>query len=189
MVPQQGWVAYLSEQMGLAWVDVPVIIVSAIIVYLAFLAIVRLFGARLFTSTSFSSTIGFVMLGALAGRAILGPTPTVSAGIIALLTLATLESLFHAIEGKSRAQYFLGGRPILVYLDGEALEGPCRRTHTSTVDLDAAMRGAGVANPQEVRCIILEPQGHYSVIRAGTELSPQLFKHVDGAERLFAAGK
>ena len=35
-----------------------------------------------------------IMLGAVGGRAILGPSPTLAYGIIALLTLITMEPLF-----------------------------------------------------------------------------------------------
>lgn len=185
MTPIDGWGPFIREQIGIPLPMIPVIVASAIIIYLAFLLIVRVFGRRVFAATSFSSTVGFVMLGALAGRAILGPTPTVSAGIIALATLVAMESMFHAIEDSTPARYLLGGRPILVFLDGEPVAEACRRTHTSPVDLNSAMRGAGVVRPADVRCIILEPHGRYSVIRTGAELSPALFTHVEGADRLF----
>lgn len=185
MTPQDGWGQHIYNQMGIPLYDIPLIIVSAVIVYLAALLIVRLFGARLFTSTTFTSTVGLIMFGALAGRAILGPTPTVAAGIIALLTLITMESIFHGMENIQQNRYLLGGRPVLVFLDGKALKGACKRTHTSQVDLNSAMRSAGIANPNEVRCIILEPHGRYSVIRTGTALSPELYQYVDGADKLF----
>lgn len=188
MTPAQGWGSFIREQMGMPLDMVPVVIASAVIIYLAFLLIVRVFGSRVFAATSFSSTVGFVMLGALAGRAILGPTPTVSAGILALLTLVAMESMFHAVENSTSARFALGGRPILVYVDGAAVEEACRRTHTTLIDLNSAMRSAGVVRPDDVRCIILEPHGHYSVIRTGTELSPELFTHVDGADMLFSRG-
>lgn len=182
----QSWAAYFGEQMGLPLAKIPLIILSAVIVYLAFLLIIRIFGARIFTATTFSSTIGFVMLGALSGRAILGPTPTVAAGIVALLTLVAMEAMFHAVESTRRARYLIGGRPVLVYLDGQPLTKQCQRTHTTKVDLDSAMRSAGLGNPQQVRCIIMEPHGQYSVIRVGEQLDRDLFKHVVGADMLFA---
>lgn len=185
MMPDEGWGPFIREQMGMPLPMIPVIIASAIVIYLTFLLVVRIFGRRVFSATSFSSTVGFVMLGALAGRSILGLTPTVAAGVLALVTLVALESLFHAIENSTPARYLMGGRPILVFLDGEPVAEACRRTHTSLIDLNSAMRSAGVVRPDEVRCIILEPHGHYSVIRVGSELNPDLFTYVDGAEMLF----
>lgn len=185
MHQEHDWAAYLYGQMGMPLAKIPLIILSAVLMYLAFLLIIRIFGARIFTATTFSSTIGFVMLGALSGRAILGPTPTVAAGIVALVTLVAMEAMFHAVESTRRARYAIGGRPVLVYLDGQALSKQCQHTKTTKVDLDSAMRHAGIGSSKQVRCIIMEPHGQYSVIRVGEQLEPALFKHVVGAELLF----
>ena len=45
------------------------------------------------------------------------------------------------------------------------------------------MRRAGVADPDDVQGIILEPHGDYSVIQGGSPLSRDLFAHVVGADR------
>lgn len=185
----QGWGSFIWEKVGIPWPMIPIIIASAALMYLALMLIIRVFGTRFLSSTSFSSTIGIVMLGSLAGRSILGATPTLTAGILALITLVAMESVFHTIEHSAAARFVPSTRPVLVFLDGEALEEPCRRTHTCQVDLNSAMRGAGVSSPQDVRCIILEPNGHYSVIRTGLELNPNLFTYVDGVEKIFANGQ
>lgn len=140
MQPPGGWSDYLLTALGIEWYRIPVVIASAVIIYLAFLLLVRIFGARILTVTSGFDALVFIMLGAVAGRVILG----------------------HPIEQA------------------------CRRTHTSASDLRAAMRRAGIAHPGEVQCIILEPHGDYSVIRAGAPLAPEMFTGVvGGQEHLF----
>lgn len=102
--------------------------------------LVRIFGARVLTVTSGFDALVFIMLGAVAGRVILG----------------------HPIEKA------------------------CRRTHTSPSDLRAAMRRAGIGHPAEAQCIILDPHGDYSVIRADSPLDPKLLASVVGdQEHLF----
>lgn len=187
MQPPEGWAAYLIETLGIEWYRIPVVVISAVIIYLVFMFLVRLFGARVLTVTSGFDVLVFMTIGAVAGRAILGHPPTVAAGVIALCTLMVLEAIFGAIERTWKSKRLVSLSPVLVFAHGLPLEAACRKTHTSQTDLHAAMRKAGIAHPDEAQCIILEPYGSYSVIRAGQPLDPQLFAHVDGAkEYLFA---
>ena len=57
---------------GVPW-RIPVVIVSAIGVYLAFLVLVRLFGARVLTAWSTFDAVVIIMFGAVAGRAVRAP--------------------------------------------------------------------------------------------------------------------
>lgn len=186
MQPPGGWGDYLLAELGIEWYRIPVVIASAVIIYLVFLALVRIFGARVLTVTSGFDALVFIMLGAVAGRVILGHPPTVAAGIIGLVTLMVMEAIFGAIERTWASRRIVSSRPVLVFAHGRPIERACRRTHTSASDLQAAMRRAGIAHPGEVQCIILEPHGDYSVIRAGAPLDPDLLRGVVGAgEHLF----
>ncbi|QBE48432.1 DUF421 domain-containing protein [Leucobacter triazinivorans] len=188
MQPPGGWTDTLIAALGIEWHRIPVVIASAVIIYLVFLLLVRIFGARILTVTSGFDALVFIMLGAVAGRVILGHPPTVAAGVIGLVTLMVMEAIFGAVERTWATRRLVSARPVLVFAHGRAIETACRRTHTSEADLHTAMRRAGVAAPAEVQCIILEPHGDYSLIRAGAPLDPALFAHVVGAEEhLFTA--
>lgn len=189
MQPPGGWAAFIAEEMGLPWYRIPIVIASAVVIYLGFMVLVRLFGARILTVTSGFDALVFIMLGAVAGRTILGDPPTVTAGVIGLATLMLMESIFGVIERTWTSRRLVSGRPVLVFVHGEAIPKACRRTHTSAADLNAAIRGAGLASPTQAQCIILEPHGSYSVIAEGTVLDPKLFTYVEGAaEYLFTDG-
>jgi len=186
MQPPGGWGEYLLAELGIEWYRIPIVIASAVIIYLVFLALVRIFGARVLTVTSGFDALVFIMLGAVAGRVILGHPPTVAAGVIGLVTLMTMEAIFGAIERTWASRRLISSRPMLVFAHGRPIEKACRRTHTSPSDLHAAMRRAGIAHPAEAQCIILEPHGDYSVIRAGAPLDPEMLASVVGAqEHLF----
>ncbi len=186
MTPPGGWGEYLAAQLGIEWYRVPVVILSAAIIYLAFLVLVRFFGPRVLTVTTVTDAVVVIMLGAVAGRVIIGHPPTVLAGIIGLATLVAMESLFRAFNHTGVIGQLFSSRPVLVFVHGRPIDSACKKTHTSIPDLNAAMRKAGVAHYSDVQCIILEPRGSYSVIREGVELSPDLFSAVEGArEHLF----
>lgn len=181
--PPEGWPAFLVESLGIELYRIPVVVASAVIIYLVFLFLVRLFGARVLTGMSGFDTLVVIMLGSVAGRVILGHPPTVAAGVIGLVTLLAMERIFGTIEKVWSSRKIISARPMLVFAHGEPLQKACQKTHTSPADLSAAMRRAGVARPEGVECIILEPRGDYSVIKTGTDLDPDLFKHVLGADQ------
>lgn len=189
MNPPGGWGAYTATELGLEPYAILITVLSAVIVYFVFVVVIRVFGAQVLTVTTGTDAVVVIMLGAVAGRAILGTTPTVASGIAALLTLVLMEFLFRSVLRRRGVRHFLKTKPVLVFVDGEPIADACERTRTSADDLNAAMRSAGVANPSEVQCIILEPRGSFSVIRTGTELQPNLFADVEGSQRLRAEFK
>lgn len=184
MEPGQTWWDYAAIEMGIPLVQVPVIVLSAAAVYLAFTLIVRVFGARALTTSTTSDAVVVIMLGAVAGRGIMGLEPTVAAALVALLTLFTLEMLFHGVQYSKLMRHFTNASAVVVFANGEEIEEACRRTRTSTADLVSAMRGAGISEIDSVQAIILEPSGGYSVIKAGETMSSELLEGVDGAEYL-----
>lgn len=186
MTPPGGWGGYLIEQLGIEWYRIPVVVLSSVLIYVVFLALVRMLGPRILTVTSGFDALVFIMLGAVAGRVVLGHPPTLATGAIGLATLLLLEACFGAIERTWWSKRLVSAHPVVVFAHGAPVTEACRRTHTSRADLQAAMRRAGAGGPSEVQCIVLEPHGAYSVIRTGSELDPALFTHVVGAaEHLF----
>lgn len=186
MSDSTGWWEYAIKATGMPLAEVPVIILSAIAVYFAFLILVRFSGARALTITSASDAALVTMLGAVGGRGILGLEPTVASGLLGLLTLFALEYLFHGIRETWLARALVVSDPIVVFANGKPVQKACERTRTTMSDLTSAMRSAGVAELADVQLVILEPQGGYSIIHAGTHIDPAILEGVVGAEHLEA---
>ena len=68
------------------------VVLSAVGIYLAFLMLVRLFGARVLTGMGTFDAVVVITLGAVAGRVILGDPPTLIAGVIGLTCLFAMEA-------------------------------------------------------------------------------------------------
>lgn len=165
--------------------SVPIVILSAIVVYLAFVVIARIFGARSFTTTTTSDAVFVIMLGAVAGRGILGLEPTPATALVALVSLFSLELLFQGVRKTHLAHRLTHTAPVVVFAEGAPVEEACTRTRTDTDDLVSAMRSAGIVNFSEVQLIILEPSGGYSIIRSGQHVDPRLLERVKGAQDLY----
>ena len=73
----------LDDAVARLGVDAPgalAVVASAVGIYLAFLLMVRVLGQRVLSRLSTFDAVVVVMLGAVAGRAVLGDTPTLAAG-------------------------------------------------------------------------------------------------------------
>ena len=117
--PPQGWPAALTEHLGMELWRVPVVVISALGIYLTALLLLRVFGARLITGLSVFDTVVALMFGAVAGRVILGHPPTLAAGVVGLTTLAVLEAVI--LEASSRLSVIRAGEPIDLDLLGDAI--------------------------------------------------------------------
>ena len=180
----EAWLEYAITEMGMPLAQLPVVILSAVSVYFVFLLLVKLFGARTLTVTTTSDAVLVTMLGAVAGRGIIGLNPTIAAGIVGLATLFSLEMLFHGFRESRLVKNLAGSDPIVVFANGKPVREACRTTRTSKSDLVSAMRGAGVGEFSEVQMIVLEPTGGYSIIREGETISSELLEGVRGSHHL-----
>ena len=184
LTPPQGWQAALLETLGIELWRIPVVIASALLIYAVFVILLRIFGARVLSGiTSFDAVVA-IMVGAVAGRVIIGHPPTVSAGAIGLITLMCLEALFGALRSSLPMHRALNNQPILIVAHGAMLTRVMRRVHVTADDVQIAVRRAGLGRLQDAQCVILEPSGSLSVIPVGTPVDRTMMQGVDEADAL-----
>lgn len=166
----------LDDAVARLGVDAPgalAVVASAVGIYLAFLLMVRVLGQRVLSRLSTFDAVVVVMLGAVAGRAVLGDTPTLAAGVLGLGTLFALEAGFGRLRAGIRVSALMNNRAVLL-MAGE-------RVHVVESELFGALRGAGVRSPDEVACVVFEAAGTISVLRRGTPVDPRLLEGVRDA--------
>ncbi|MDO4631328.1 MAG: DUF421 domain-containing protein [Corynebacterium sp.] len=164
---------------------IPIIIISGICIYLAFLLLVRIFGIRVLAKMNTFDAVVIVMFGAVAGRVILGHPPTLFAGILSLTTLMAMEAVFGMVRDVRGIRDTLAGRPQVVVAQGEIIESQLRKVHVRRADIRHAVRRAGIPNMRYVQLMILEPNGEMSLFRTGEPVDPELLKGVAGVEYLY----
>ncbi|MGO2097613.1 MAG: DUF421 domain-containing protein [Candidatus Microbacterium stercoravium] len=160
------------------------VVAAACGIYLAFLVLVRIFGPRSLHGMSTFDAILVIMFGAVAGRVILGYTPTLAAGVVGLATLFLLEAIFGQLRATVRGMRVLNARPVLVFIEGAPIPAAMKRTHVTEAELNSALRRSGVRSGTEVACVVFEPNGHLSIIRYGEQIDLALFEDVIGSDRL-----
>lgn len=174
----------LDDAVARLGVDAPgalAVVASAVGIYLAFLLMVRVLGQRVLSRLSTFDAVVAVMLGAVAGRAVLGDTPTLAAGVLGLGTLFALEAAFGQLRAGIRVSALMNNQAVLLMAGGRVLEANLRRVHVVESELFGALREAGVRSPGEIACVVFEASGTISVLRRGTPLDPRLLAGVRDA--------
>ncbi|HJE52535.1 MAG TPA: DUF421 domain-containing protein [Tessaracoccus flavescens] len=174
------WAA-LWQEIGITLPHAVGVVVSSAVLYLAFTVVLRVWGQRLFANRSGSGLAVVLVLGAIIGRSMLGPSATLLGGLLCLATLLTLESAFG--QGR-RAGLFGHRRAVVVYVDGDFNRRALQRFHLDERVIWGRLRQAGVTSLDHVAALILETDGNLSVLRAGADVDPRLLTNVRGADRL-----
>lgn len=169
---------------GLDWVDAIRVVVSCIVFYGGVLLLVRVLGQRTLASLSTFDLAAIIALGAVIGRAILGDTPTLFAGLLGLATLLILQAVTGQVRRFRRAARVVNSPAVVLMAGDELLLDNMARSHVVADEVYSKLRLAGVRNRSEVACVIMEPTGQISVLRRGAPLDDDLLRGVIGAERI-----
>lgn len=180
----KDWLSYAAGEMGIEAHRIPVVILSAIGIYLAFLLLVRLFTPRVLAQVTIFDAVVLVMFGAVAGRVVIGHPPSLAAGVIGLATLMVMEAIFGGLRSTRGFRALLQGSPVLIVAHGEIVTAALRRTRLTSRDIHTLLRRAGIGSLSEVQAVIAEPTGDISVFRVGQPLDEEALRDVIGAERL-----
>ncbi len=168
----------MVSQMEISFVQAVDVVLAAVGMYAAFLIMVRVLGARVLARMSTFDLLVTLMMGAVAGRVVLGNTPVLPAGVLGLGTLLVCE----VVLGLGRSQRFghrlLTPPPVLIINDGRMLPDGLRKAHITPSEVMVALRQHGVRDMHEVAYGIFEPTGTISVLRAGRGVSEELLTDV-----------
>ena len=94
-------------------------------------------------------------------------------GVIPIITLIALSTLFSAISLRNvRFRDLVCGQPALVIVDGKLRQETMRRNRLTLDELAEELRLQGCPDPAAVKCAILETSGRLSVLPYAAEKPP-----------------
>lgn len=168
----------MFSQMEITFIQAVDVVLAAVGMYAAFLIMVRALGARVLARMSTFDLLVTLMMGAVAGRVVLGETPVLPAGILGLGTLLVCEVVLGLARSQRLGHRLLTPPPVLIINDGQVLPDGLRKAHITTSEVMVALRQHGVRHMEEVKYGIFEPTGTISVLRAGLGVSEELMTDV-----------
>ena len=174
----------LWDLVGISAAGAVAVTLGTTVLYVAFLLLTRLLGQRVLAGLSGFDLVVVIIAGAIVGRATLGPLPTASSGLVALVTLLTLEGLVGQLRRAPRWNRLLNNDAVLLMAGSALLSDTLSHYRITEAELRSRLRRAGIRNDDEVAAVILEPTGELSVLRRGFLVDPAMLRDVRGADRM-----
>jgi len=145
----------------------------AALIYIAVLALIRLGKKRFLGRGTAFDVIIAVVIGSIAGRAIVGGAP-VGPSLVAVAVLIALHWIFSLFAMHSRGFGFLvKGRDRVLVRDGVIDHRAMRDEHLSVHDLEEDMREKGLKDLGQIADARIERDGKFSVIERDGRRSDQ----------------
>jgi uncharacterized membrane protein YcaP (DUF421 family) len=174
--------ADLWDEIGVSAAQLVSLLLGASVLFWAFALLMKFFGQRIRMQGSIAGFALLAVAGSVTGRSMLGPRPTLLAGLVVLSVLFLWEWLYHLSSGRGLFERYL--RPIgnarVIVFHGEINYAALRHTRLDQRSLIARLRRAGVMSLEDVELAILETDGSVTIVRSGQTIDERLLEDVAG---------
>ena len=145
-------------------------LLSGVLAYSALVLLLRLSGKRTVAKWNAFDLIVTVALGSTLASAIVSGTVPVNQGIAAFLVLVGLQFLITSAAIRSRfVRRLIKSSPALLVYEGRFKEDAMKRERVTEDEVLSAARQKGFGDLREVKAVILETDGTFSVLGSISE--------------------
>lgn len=173
----------VADWLGTSWQEVGLVVLSALLIFIAVIVVVRLNGLRSFSKMSSFDFAVTVAVGSLIAGVSLGSSSLLN-GIVALAVIIGSQRVIARLRRTTAIEKVIDNTPTLLMSDGRMIEQNLAKTRVTHADIRAKLREANVLDISKVRAVVLETTGDISVLHGDTDLDPDLLEGVIGADRL-----
>lgn len=151
----------------------------SVLAYVALTALIRTFGKRTISRMNPGDFVVTVAIGSVVATLILFEEVPVANAAAALASLVGMQFLVEWATARStRLRAIVDGTPTLLVHNGVMLTHNLRRENVDEEDILKAVREHGSVNLADVKAVVLEIDGTFSVIGNRTELDETGLKDV-----------
>jgi uncharacterized membrane protein YcaP (DUF421 family) len=168
----------LWDLLGISWWETVALIIATSVLFWVFTGLVHWFGPRMRLRVSTASLALMTVIGAVTARSILGPRPTMAAGVIALVVLFFWEWVLRRSSRWWREKRHTHRKAWAIMVDGEANAEFLDRLGITERNLWIRLRRAGVTRLDDVHLAIIEADGGLTIIRRGQGIDKELLTGV-----------
>lgn len=164
------------------------VVIAATVIYIVFTAVIVVWWRHLHTANSAFAFALTVVLGGVMGRSMLGESPTLAGGLVAVATLLVLEFGFNRVRrsgGILPGARRVTGAVVMVGRQVDSRE--LRRLGVEEHELWVLLRRSGLRHADQIGAVIVERDGRLSILRAGTKVDRRILTGVRGLDRLPAS--
>ena len=156
----------MTQVFSFEWSGMGRVLVVGVLAYAALVLVLRVSGKRTLAKMNAFDLVVTVALGSALSSTLLSRTVPFSDGAAAFALLAALQ--FGVAWASLRAGWFrrlVKSDPALLVRDGVLLDDAMRRERVDRDEILAAIRKSGISALGDVRAVVLETDGSFSVLR------------------------
>lgn len=142
-------------------------LVVGVCAYFALVIILRTSGKRTLAKMNAFDLVVTVALGSTLATILLSKDVALAEGVTALVLLCLLQ--YAVAWGSTRSRFvnrFAKSSPSVLFYDGRYLDEVMKRERVTAEEVRAAVRSSGGISMEEVRAVVLETDGTFSVLQA-----------------------
>lgn len=148
-----------------SWSSIEQIIIKAVVCFIGLILLLRLGGKRTLTKMNAFDFIMTFTIGSTLASVITNDTIAISEGMTALGIIILMQFVIAWLEVRSDwFQKIIKSRPTVLFYDGNFKQKSMREERITKVEVLAAMRYNGLADPSEAELVLMETDGQLSVI-------------------------
>ena len=167
------------------WGDLVRIILVGAAAYAVLVAVLRLFGKRTLSQLNAFDFVVTVAIGSILATTLLNADVTLTEGAVALGLLLGLQYLIARVSTRwPRVRSGITSNPTLLLVDGRIQYDMLKRQRLTESELRQAVRMSGVGDLSQVKAVVLESNGKFSVITASQYGDGSAMQDVLGTEKL-----
>lgn len=140
-----------------------------VLAYASMLFLLRISGSRTLSKMNAFDLVVTVSLGSMLANVLLNKDVTLAQGSLAFALLIGLQ--FAVTWTSARASWFrriVTGEPSLLLYEGTFLRDALLRSRVTDDEVRAAIRATGIQALHEVKAVVLETDGSFSVVKPGS---------------------
>lgn len=169
-----------SDQIWTSWTETAAVVVSAVLMVVATIGIIRVVGLRSLSKMSSFDFAVTVAIGSIIASTVASSTP-VANGIVGIASLLAVQAVISVLRKRTALETAIDNTPVMLMRDGEFFDAALTRTRVTRSDVIAKLREANVLQLAEVRAVVLETTGDISVLHGTADLDDIL---LDGVAHL-----
>ncbi|GAB6387545.1 DUF421 domain-containing protein [Stutzerimonas marianensis] len=144
-------------------------LVIGVLAYINLIVLLRLSGRRTLSKMNAFDLIVTVALGSTFATILLNRDVSLAEGTLALALLIGLQYLVTWTSVRvGWVRKMVTGEPALLFYQGMMLGGAMRAARVTEDEVRSAIRSSGLSALDEVEAVILETDGSFSVVKAGS---------------------
>ena len=146
------------------------LVLRSVLIYLALLVALRLFGKREVGQFTLYDLVLVLLVANAVQPAMTGPDSSLSGGILIIVTLVLVNFAIGYLDRFRLFHRVLQPEPTLIIRGGRYLDRNMRREGIDRDEAETAIREHGLASVSEVSMGVLEPDGTISIVGRDAEV-------------------